>query len=62
MKKYHELKELVDNFEQNFEKYYGKGFKAAGVRLRKDMQKLREYARDVREDVQEKNKNRPSIY
>jgi hypothetical protein len=62
MQKYHELKELVEHFEHNFDKFYNKGFKAAGVRLRKDMQKLREFARDVRDDVQEVNKNRTNAY
>jgi hypothetical protein len=61
MQKYHELRELVDHFEENFEKFYNKGFKAAGVRLRKDMQKLREFARDVREDVQETKKDKTKV-
>ena len=43
---------LVDSFEKDFEKFFVKGNKAAGVRVRKHMQELRQMAQDIRNQVQ----------
>lgn len=52
MNRYQELRNLVDSFQKDFEKFYEKNNKTAGVRLRKHMQDLRKYAQTVREEVQ----------
>ena len=56
MERFNQLKSLVDSFEKDFEKFYEKGNKAAGVRVRKHMQDLRKLAQDIRADVQSKKK------
>ncbi len=52
MSKYQELLDLVKTFEQDFEKFYIKGNKSAGTRLRKHMNELKKFAQDVRMEVQ----------
>ena len=49
---YQELLKLVQSFERDFDKFYNARNKEAGVRLRKNMQTLREAARAIRDDVQ----------
>jgi hypothetical protein len=56
MERFNQLKSLVDSFEKDFEKFYVKGNKAAGVRVRKHMQELRKMAQDIRTDVQQQKK------
>lgn len=51
-KKFNELVALVQTFEQDFEKFYVKGNKAAGVRVRKAMNELKKKAQDIRVEVQ----------
>ena len=57
MERYHQLKQLVESFEKDFEKFYVKGNKAAGVRVRKHMQELRQLAQDIRAEIQELKRN-----
>lgn len=52
MEKYNQLLSLIETFKIDFEKFYSKGNSAAGVRLRKNMQELRKFAQDVRDEVQ----------
>ena len=52
MSKYQELLDLVKTFEQDFDKFYVKGNKSAGTRLRKHMNELKKFAQDVRMEVQ----------
>lgn len=52
--RFQQLKDLVDSFEQDFDKFFVKQNKAAGVRVRKHMQELRQMAQDVRNEVQQK--------
>jgi hypothetical protein len=52
MERFNQLKELVNSFEKDFEKFYDKENKAAGVRVRKHMQTLRQLAQDIRQEVQ----------
>lgn len=55
--RYQQLRDLVDSFEQDFSKFYDKQNKAAGVRVRKHMQELRQFAQDVRSEVQDRKKD-----
>jgi hypothetical protein len=52
MEKFHQLKSLVLGLEGDFEKFYVKGNKAAGTRVRKGMQDLKILAQEIRLDVQ----------
>ena len=53
------LKDLVAGMEDDFAKFYDKGNKAAGTRIRKSMQDLKKVAQDIRSDVQD-SKNTPA--
>ncbi|MGE5479281.1 MAG: histone H1 [Chloroflexota bacterium] len=55
MNRYEELLNLVKSFEMNFRKFYLKGNKAAGIRLRKNMQDLRKFSKSIRDEVQKIN-------
>ncbi|WP_113924597.1 histone H1 [Cognataquiflexum aquatile] len=54
MSRFSELKDLVLGLEGDFEKFYDKGNQAAGTRVRKGMQDLKNLAQDIRTEVQEK--------
>ncbi len=54
MSRYDELTGLVEGLGTDFNKFYGKGNKAAGTRVRKGMQALKVWAQDVRKEVQAK--------
>lgn len=57
MKKFEELKNLIALIEQDADKFYNKGNSAAGTRVRKGMQDLKNIAQAIRAEVQElKNK------
>lgn len=57
MKKFEELKNLIASIEPDAEKFYNKGNSAAGTRVRKGMQDLKNIAQQIRAEVQElKNK------
>ena len=56
MDRFNQLKSLVESFEKDFEKFYLKENKAAGVRVRKHMQELRALAQEIRAEVQSKKK------
>lgn len=57
MKRFEELKNLVMDLEADFEKFYDKNNNAAGTRVRKGMQELKNLAQDIRVEVQDmKNK------
>ncbi len=58
MDRYLELSELIKKYEKDFNKFYNKGNKTAGIRLRKHMQELRTWAKMVRFEVQNLNKER----
>jgi hypothetical protein len=54
--KFEQLKELVGSLEADAEKFYNKSNSAAGTRLRKGLQDLKNLAQDIRLEVQtEKN-------
>lgn len=48
------LKSIIEDAEADFKKFYEKGNKAAGTRVRKAMQDLKAKAQEVRNDVQDK--------
>ncbi len=52
MKRFDELKDLVMSLEGDFQKFYDKGNQAAGTRVRKGMQDLKNLAQDIRTEVQ----------
>lgn len=57
MKRFNELKSMVDSLEGDFEKFYDKNNNAAGTRVRKGMQELKNLAQEIRLEVQDiKNK------
>ena len=57
MKKFEELKALIASIEVDAEKFYSKGNSAAGTRVRKGMQDLKNLAQEIRTEVQDlKNK------
>ncbi len=57
MKKFEELKNLIAAIEVDAEKFYNKGNSAAGTRVRKGMQDLKNLAQQIRSEVQDlKNK------
>jgi hypothetical protein len=51
--RFNELKELVMGLEGDFVKFYDKGNKAAGTRVRKGMKDLKDLAAQIRKEVQE---------
>lgn len=58
MKRFNELRDLVMSLEDDFEKFYDKENQAAGTRVRKGMQDLKNLAQDIRVQVQDiKNKS-----
>ncbi len=54
MEKYAQLKKMVLEIEEDFEKFYDKSNKAAGTRARKAMQDVKVLAQDIRKEIQEK--------
>jgi hypothetical protein len=52
--KYNEIIKLVNNLNEDVEKFYHKGSAIAGTRLRKSLNELRNLAKDMREEIQEK--------
>jgi hypothetical protein len=59
MKKFEELKGLISSIEGDADKFYNKGNSAAGTRVRKGMQDLKNLAQAIRAEVQElKNKEK----
>tara|TARA_R110002020_G_scaffold346354_1_gene560193 strand:+ start:856 stop:1041 length:186 start_codon:yes stop_codon:yes gene_type:complete len=54
MELYEELKNLVANLEEDASKFYEKGNKAAGTRVRKSCQDIKNLCQDIRVDVSNK--------
>ena len=53
METFKEIKSLIENTEEDIEKFYVKGNKAAAVRIRKSMQEIKNLAQKLRVHVQE---------
>jgi hypothetical protein len=56
MEQLDQLQELIDAAREDADKFFNKGTKAAGTRLRKHMQNIKAVAQDVRTVVTEANK------
>jgi hypothetical protein len=57
MKRFAEIRDLILGLEGDFEKFYDKENQAAGTRVRKGMQELKNLSQEIRVEVQEiKNK------
>lgn len=57
MSKFENLRNLVMDLESDFDKFYDKNNNAAGTRVRKGMQELKNMAQEIRVEVQDmKNK------
>ncbi|MEY5047400.1 MAG: hypothetical protein RLZZ175_759 [Bacteroidota bacterium] len=54
MSRFNQLKDLVLSLEGDFEKFYDKDNQAAGTRVRKGMQDLKNLAQEIRLEVQNK--------
>jgi len=54
MEKFAKIKELVSSIEADAEKFYNAGNAAAGTRVRKGMQDLKNLAQEIRAEVTEK--------
>jgi phosphate uptake regulator len=55
MDKFTELEQLVANMKDDITKFYDKGNKAAGVRVRKSLQDVKALAQEIRKQISEKN-------
>lgn len=53
MSRFTELRDLVLSFEKDFIKFYDKGNKSAGTRVRKQMNELKRKAQEIRKEIQE---------
>jgi hypothetical protein len=53
MSRYKELQDMLAEYEKDFEKFYDKGNKSAGTRIRKAMNEIKRKAQDIRKEVQE---------
>lgn len=63
MDRFQELVEMVQTFKEDFDKFYLKHNKSAGVRLRKHMAALKRKAQEIRnevQDIKEQMKEEPS--
>jgi len=57
MKRFEQVRDLVMSLEGDFEKFYDKENQAAGTRVRKGMQELKNLSQEIRIEVQDiKNK------
>ena len=52
MNRLQELRDLLSTFEKDFVKFYEKGNKSAGTRVRKHMNDLKRKAQEVRNEIQ----------
>ena len=53
MNRFSEIQDLISSLESDFEKFYDKKNQAAGTRVRKGMQDLKNLAQDIRKEVQD---------
>ncbi len=55
--RYNELKQLLEEAEEDFSKFYDKHNKAAGTRVRGVMQDIKKKAQDIRIEIQDIKNN-----
>ncbi len=53
MSRFAELRDLLGSFEKDFVKFYEKGNKSAGTRVRKHMNEMKKKAQEIRKEIQE---------
>ena len=53
---YNQMISLLEEIQPDVEKFYDKGNKAAGTRVRKAMQEIKSLAQDQRVEISEMNK------
>ena len=53
MERFQELVDMIQTFKEDFDKFYVKKNKSAGVRLRKHMAALKRKAQEIRNEVQD---------
>ena len=58
MSRFSEVKDLVSSLEDDFEKFYGNGNKAAGTRVRNGMMEIKKLAQEIRTEVSEIKKSK----
>jgi len=56
MEVYEQLRKLIDSLEVDINKFYNKGNKTAGVRVRKGCQEIKRISQDLRIDISNTNK------
>lgn len=56
MDKFKELEALVASMSEDVSKFYEKGNKAAGVRIRKTLQDVKTLAQEIRKDISAQKK------
>jgi len=61
MELYEQLKNLVAGLEEDFTKFYEKGNKAAGTRVRKGCQDVKNLCQEIRVDVSNKKTNKYAL-
>lgn len=49
--KFEQISEMISNLETDFAKFYEKGNNAAGTRLRKGLQEVSMFCKELRKDV-----------
>ncbi|MEX0966692.1 MAG: histone H1 [Bacteroidia bacterium] len=54
MNRFAEVKEMVNALETDFKKFYEKENKAAGTRVRKGLQDLKNLSQDIRMEIQDR--------
>jgi len=54
MNRFAQLRDLVASLEDDFDKFYDKSNQAAGTRVRKGMQEMKNLAQEIRIEVQNK--------
>jgi hypothetical protein len=60
MNRFSEVRDLVMGLEGDFQKFYEKNNKAAGTRVRKGMQELKNLAQNIRLTVQDAKNGAPA--
>ncbi|MEX2569583.1 MAG: histone H1 [Cyclobacteriaceae bacterium] len=58
MSRFSEVKDLISSLEDDFEKFYGNGNKAAGTRVRNGMMEIKKLAQEIRTEVSEIKKSK----
>ncbi len=57
MSRIEEVKSLMTELEEDMEKFYDKGNKAAGTRARKQLQDLKKLSQEIRIEIQDMKNN-----